>query len=87
MARLTEAGVLVPLVAAPDLYARFNLMGDEDCGVALHCRDCWDGGRPLAYYDTNNATPPYRDDELVENVTTISGILTVARRHDREVHG
>lgn len=77
----------VPLVAAPDLYARFYLMGDEDCGVALHCRDCWDGGRPIAYYAPPGSSPAYTDDPLVEDVTTISGLLTTARRHEREVHG
>lgn len=55
--------------------------------MSLYCRDCWDEGLPLAYYDSNNGNPPYRDDEMVENVTTISGVLMVARRHDREVHG
>lgn len=78
----------MPLViVAPVIDARFYLSGDENCGVSLYCRDCWDEGLPLAYYDSNNGNPPYRDDELVENVTTISGVLMVARRHDREVHG
>lgn len=78
----------MPLMrVAPLVSARFYLSGDEDCGVSLYCRDCWDGGRPIAYYDSTRANPPYWDDERVENVTTISQLVTVAQRHDREVHG
>lgn len=69
-----------------DLYPRFYFVGDENCGVGLGCRDCWDGGRPLAYYDRNGGSP-YRDDALVDDVTTISGLLTVATRHEHKVHG
>lgn len=78
----------VPLVivAPVALDARFYLSGDENCGVSLYCRDCWDDGRPLAYYDTSGSKQPYTDDVLVENVTTISRLLNVATRHNREVH-
>lgn len=77
----------VPLViVAPDALDRFYLSGDENCGVSLYCRDCWDGGRPLAYYDPHGSSP-YTGDALVENVTTISQLLNVATRHTREVHG
>jgi hypothetical protein len=78
----------MPLVAAPGAVdSRLYLSGDENCGVSLYCRDCWDGGRPLAYYDSNDVNAPYKNDELVENVTTISALWTVMRRHAREVHG
>lgn len=76
----------VPIIAPDALDNRFYFVGDEDCGVGLGCRDCWDGGRPLAYYDRNGHSP-YKDDPLVEDVTTISGLLAVATRHEREVHG
>lgn len=72
---------------APLVAARLYLVGDEDGGVALHCRDCWDGGRPVAYYETDPAGIGYAHDPLVENVTTISQLVTVAQRHEREVHG
>lgn len=74
------------IVAPVALDGRFYLSGDENCGVSLHCRDCWDGGRPLAYYDSVTTSPPYTDGPLVENVTTIAGLLAVPRRHDREAH-
>ena len=75
-----------PILDLTALDSRFYFVGDEDCGVGLGCRDCWDGGRPLAYYDCGGASP-YKDDALVEDVTTISGFLSVATRHEREVHG
>lgn len=65
--------------------ARFYLVGNEDCGVGIGCRDCWDGGRPLAYYDSGD-TRAYADDPAVENVSTISGMVAAAARHEREAH-
>jgi hypothetical protein len=78
--------VSAPFLDLAALDSRFYLSGDEDCGVGLGCGDCWDGGRPLAYYDRGGGSP-YKDDAFVEDVTTISGLLAVATRHEREVHG
>ncbi|MCW2915510.1 MAG: hypothetical protein JWN52_3578 [Actinomycetia bacterium] len=65
-------------------YGRYRLVGDEDCGVGIECRDHFDGGRPLAYYSGDASA--YADDPEVENVTTISGLLAAAERHEAEVH-
>ena len=65
---------------------RFYLVGDEDTGVGIRCRDCDDGGRFLAYYDDGATRSPYADDPAVEDVSTISGLLEMAFRHRREMH-
>lgn len=68
--------------------ARYYLLGDEDGGVHLGCRDCWAGGRPIAYYDsTNRSRPPYIEDPLVENVAMITDLLSAADRHEHKEHG
>lgn len=69
-------------------FENYRLSGDEDCGVSLHCRrdGCWDGGRPLAYYDGGNG-PIYVDDPAVENVISITALLVVADKHEHDVHG
>jgi hypothetical protein len=59
-----------------------NLMGDEDCGVGLHCRDCCDGGRPIAYYQ---GISPYGD-EKTPTVTTIGGLIAEAIEHRVACH-
>lgn len=62
---------------------RYRLIGDEDCGVGIECRDHFDGGRPLAYYQGGGPSP----DPLVLNVSTIPGLLTAAEVHEHEMHG
>lgn len=69
-------------MSAPN-YDRYRLVGDEDCGVGIECRDHFDGGRPLAYYGDVKA---YKDDPAVENVTTIDRLLLVARIHEIKYH-
>lgn len=64
---------------------RYRLVGDEDTGVGLQCDDCWDGGRPIAYYAGIRAA--YEDDPAVENVSSIEALLAVRDRHEREQHG
>jgi hypothetical protein len=64
-----------------DMY----LMGDEDSGVGLYCLDCWDGGRPLAYYDRYGN--PYADDAAVAAVSTLPALVTAAQDHVRRAHG
>jgi hypothetical protein len=65
------------------------LQGDEDGGVSLYCRDCWDGGRPLAYYESfpGARNIPYADDDAVVNVSTFEALVTAAHDHRRSVHG
>ncbi|MEV7013292.1 hypothetical protein [Streptosporangium sp. NPDC051022] len=70
-------------IAAID--ARFQLIGDEDCGVGLHCRRCDRGGLPVAYYA--GLCDPYDGDPTVESVTAIFGLLAAADRHHRTAHG
>lgn len=63
-----------------DGFDRLRLLGDEDCGVGIHCRDCHEGGRPYGYLGD-----PYADD-AVTFVTTVPELLAVGRRHLDERH-
>jgi hypothetical protein len=67
------------------LPERYRLVGDEDAGVGIECTDCFDGGRPLAYYE--GIAPAYADGPAVRNVTTIGDLLQAGLDHEREVHG
>jgi hypothetical protein len=66
---------------------RYRLSGDEDCGVGIECRDHFDGGRPLAYYDSSSSKSPYAEDPAVQYVSTIAGLLSAAEVHEHEKHG
>lgn len=65
------------------LHPRLYLMGNEDGGVELHCRDHFDGGRPLAYYDR---TTPANTDPRIAYVTTIPGLWAEAVQHVEAFH-
>lgn len=67
-----------------DGFERLRLVGDEDCGVGIECRDrdCWDGGRPLGYLGDDH----YRNDPAVTVVATVPELLAVGRRHLDERH-
>lgn len=73
-------------MSGPSWLSRYCLVGDEDGGVGIECRDHFDGGRPLAYYATGGH-PSYTDDPEVVNTSTIAELLAVAETHEREVHG
>lgn len=60
------------------LDQRFHLSGDEDGGVGLHCRPCFDGGRPLAYYESSGDVCV---DPAVPTVATIPGLWAQAADH------
>lgn len=62
---------LIAALINPRLY----LMGNEDGGVELHCRDHFDGGRPLAYY--GDAHP----DSEMTTVQTVSSLWAEAVKH------
>jgi hypothetical protein len=64
---------------------RYRLIGDEDCGVGIECRDHFDGGRPLAHYSTDDVRD-YVDDPAVQNVSTIPGLIAAAEVHEHEMH-
>jgi hypothetical protein len=64
------------------LDQRFHLMGDEDTGVGLYCRDCFDGGRPLAYLSGLGAY----DDLKVASVPTIPALWAEAAKHLHDEH-
>ncbi|WP_405149459.1 hypothetical protein OG589_14600 [Sphaerisporangium sp. NBC_01403] len=66
------------------LTGRYRLIGDENCGVGIECLDCFDGGRPLGYYDSGLG--PYSDPQVV-NVDTIPALLAVATDHETTAHG
>lgn len=68
------------------LNARYHLVGDENGGVGLGCRDHFDGGQPLGYYESYPSTPVYPVDEVV-HVDTIPALLAVAMRHETTAHG
>lgn len=65
-------------------FGRYRLSGDEDCGVGVECNDCFDGGRPLAYYE--GVATLYLDDPKVANVSTIPDLLLAAVNHERTAH-
>lgn len=69
-----------------DGFARIRLAGDEDCGVGLKCRDCWDGGRPLAYLRPHPGDTAYTNDEKVAVVDATVDLLAVGRAHLDEHH-
>lgn len=68
------------------LNARYHLVGDEEGGVGLDCRDHFDGGRPLAYYRSYPCAPLYPGTEVV-HVDSIPGLLAVAADHETHAHG
>lgn len=59
------------------LHPRLYLCGDEDGGVALQCRDHFDGGRPLAYMPGLGAY----EDLKVPTVPTIAALIAEAAKH------
>lgn len=69
-----------------DGFERIRLAGDEDCGVGLECRDCWDGGRPLAYLRAWPNDPAYADDAKVTVVDGTVDLLAAGRAHLDEHH-
>ena len=62
---------------------RFHLSGTEDGAVTLHCRDHFDGGRPLAYYDRGGDTCA---DPAVPTVSTIPRLWATAVDHLAAMH-
>jgi hypothetical protein len=67
------------------LGGRYRLIGDEDTGVGIECRDHFDGGRPLGYYQSPAYRSPYPDE--VVSVDTIPALLAVAVDHEACAHG
>jgi hypothetical protein len=65
-------------------HPRLFLSGDENGGISLHCRDHFQQGRPLAYYDHTGETYP---DETVACVATIPGLWAEAVKHLQGAHG
>jgi hypothetical protein len=67
-------------------FEQLRLVGDEDCGVDLQCcaAECWDGGRPQAYYVGN--TTYWENDPKVTVVHTIAELIAAGRAHLDERH-
>jgi len=64
----------------PCLY----LMGDEDCDVSLQCRETWNGGQPLAFYQSHQSgTDPYagREPPVVHCATLAELMWAIAHHH------
>lgn len=76
---MTNTNTLITALLDP----RFHLVGDEDGGVGLDCSDCFDGGRPLAYYDPQGNGYP---DATVHQVTTIPALWDAAAHHLADTH-
>jgi hypothetical protein len=58
------------------------LVGDEDCGVGLHCATCYTGGAPIAWYDGYGLPNPYPLRE-VPTAHTIGALLALGDEHVR----
>lgn len=65
------------------LDPRFHLTGDEDGGVSLGCSDCFDGGKPLTYYDPQGHGYP---DPTVPQAANLPALWEAAARHLAEAH-
>lgn len=59
------------------LHPRLYLCGDEDGGVGLHCRDHFDGGRPIAYMPGLGAY----EDLKAPTAPTIAALIAEAAKH------
>jgi len=81
--RYAETTPQEPAAANPLEHSCFVLSGDEDGGVGLHCRDHFDGGRPLAYYGAHSPYPATK----VPAVTTIRQLQEEAAKHLASNHG
>ncbi|MFD9949700.1 hypothetical protein ACFWYW_55560 [Nonomuraea sp. NPDC059023] len=80
--------ITIPLTATPAETEPldqpcFYLDGDEDGGVSLHCRDHFDGGRPLARYSHVGDLHP---DKAVPDVNTLPELREAAARHLTALH-
>jgi hypothetical protein len=70
-------------IIAAILHPSLHLTGDEDGGVGLHCRDHFDGGRPLAHYERTGSDYP---DPLVARVASIPSLWAEAVKHLEASH-
>lgn len=66
------------------VFARYRLVGDEETGVALHCRDHHDDGVPLAYWA--GITPQWGHLPFVQQVSGLPELLAVAHSHETQAH-
>jgi hypothetical protein len=57
-------------------HDRYYLMGDEDGGVGLQCRDCDTGGRPVMYYGYTYPDP------TMPITLSIDELFAARTRHD-----
>jgi hypothetical protein len=53
---------------------------DVDMSVELHCRECYSGGRPLAWYASYATPNPYGDE--AQTAMTIADLARMAAEHD-----
>jgi hypothetical protein len=58
----------------------YYLVGDEDCGVGLHCSTCDTGGRPIAWYDGYGVGNPY-DETVVPTAHTVAQLVELGQLH------
>jgi hypothetical protein len=63
------------------------LQGDEECGVGVYCMadECWDGGRPLIYYERYGTA--YQDDPKVAKTESFPELIRLAAAHRHDIHG
>lgn len=65
-------------VVEPPTYLQAE--SEEDLSVGLHCRHCFDGGRPLAWYAPHPTKNPYGDE--VPTAMTVADLARMAAEHD-----
>lgn len=64
------------------LDQRFYLMGDEDSGVGLWCRNCHHNGRPIAYLGGLGAYEHLK----VKTAPNVAALLAEAAEHLAGTH-
>ena len=62
-------------------FDRLRLVGDEDCGVTMECKDC-NNGQPLAWLRPDpEYYPAFYDDYYIPTVDSINELLTYGLSH------
>lgn len=64
----------------------YHLVGDEDCGVGLHCSTCDTGGAPVVWYAGYRVSNSYPEAE-VPTADTVAELVILGDRHVRNLHG
>jgi len=74
------------MAGSPQIERPCHLVGDEECGVGLHCSSCDTGGAPVVWYDGYGVANPYPETD-VPTAHTLAELLALGDHHVRDVHG